>query len=795
MIAGWGVEQFPSLIVYVVFNDLLRQTTWSAGAPNGCPRPRRTFLTSNSMNHIVSKTTFLSGSKHLHALGATVAVFLFVGTFMPTLQAEVRLPQVFGSHMVLQQAKPLTIWGWAQPGERVTVQFLTETKQAQANDRGEWKVILAPVQAGGPHTLTVSGSSSVKFDDVMVGEVWLCSGQSNMQMGIGVCQDGEKEIAAANYPGIRLLKVTRKWTPEPQADIGGDWKVCSPKSVADADWGGFSAAAYYFGRELHQQLGVAVGLIDSTWGGTVIQSWTPPEGFAAVPALKSEYERVQLGDPRTDLHQQRLEQALKEIEQWNVAARKALVDRTLVPPMPAYPAELLAPHDLQHATALYNGMIHPLHPFAIRGAIWYQGESNFYGGEGSIYTERMKALIAGWRQLFGAGDFPFYFVQIAPYNYVGFDLEKGGPFLEAQTAAQAIPNTGMAVINDIGNLKDIHPTNKQVVGKRLALWALAKDYGRTNWVYSGPTFKAMSIEGDKIRLTFDHVGGGLKSRDGQPLTWFEVVHAEEGGFVKASARIEGATVVVSAPEVPHPVAVRYAWSMLAEPNLMNAEGLPAGAFRAGDAKRRDLLDAKAPEAKDYKLVYDLDLAKIGESITYDVDNRSKITRPFDRIAYFMELQSSNRTDYVFVSMDAFTHDLGKIGVPTVASGAFFQQKVTNLNILSNVKDIVTGSGLAGGNLEFWPNNCTPDNAAKVPDASAQVYDFGDAPIDPVNGHGSMQVHNHAAKQTIFALNNWRAGGQADLGIGNQPAKNPDWTFAANAASYQAKRLRVLVRCQ
>ena len=198
MIAGWGVEQFPSLIVYVVFNDLLRQTTWSAGAPKGCPRPRRTFLTSNSMNHVVSKIKFLSGLKHLHALGATVAVFLFVGTFMPTLQAEVRLPQVFGSHMVLQQAKPLTIWGWAQPGERVTVQFLTETKQAQANDRGEWKVILAPVQAGGPHTLTVSGSSSVKFDDVMVGEVWLCSGQSNMQMGIGVCQDGEKEIAAAN---------------------------------------------------------------------------------------------------------------------------------------------------------------------------------------------------------------------------------------------------------------------------------------------------------------------------------------------------------------------------------------------------------------------------------------------------------------------------------------------------------------------------------------------------------------------------------------------------------------------
>lgn len=707
-------------------------------------------------------------------------------------RAQVRLPKVFGSHMVLQQEKPLTIWGWAQPGETVTVQFLAESKPAKANDRGEWKVVLAPVKAGGPHTFTVSGSSTVKLEDVMVGEVWLCSGQSNMEMGVGACKDAQTEIAAASHPGIRLLKVEKKWTPQPQSDIGGTWKVCSPQSVTEGGWSGFSAAAYYFGRELHQQLGVAIGLIDSSWGGTVIQTWTPPEGFAMVPALKADSERVQLGDPRTALHQQRLEQTLKETQQWLDAARQALTDRMFVPTMPTYPAELLPPRDVQHATALYNGMIHPVCPFALRGAIWYQGESNL--GEGALYTERMKALIGGWRQLWGLGDFPFYFVQIAPFDYGG-DPEREAVFWEAQAAAQVIPQTGMAVINDIGNLRDIHPNNKQDVGKRLARWALAKDYGRPNVVYSGPTFKAMTLESDKLRITFDNVGGGLASRDGQPLSWFEIIDADEGGFVKANARIEGTAVVLSAPEVKHPVAVRFAWSMLAEPNLMNAEGLPAGAFRAGTVPKRDLLMLRVPEAKEYQLVYDLDLAKIGEAIAYAADNRSKITTPFDRIAYFLELTSGGDTKYVYVSMDAFTDDLGKIGVPTAASGARFQQKVANLNVLSNVKGIVSGTGLQGGNLEFWPNNYSPDNTAKVPNASAQVYDFGDAPGDPVAGYGSMQVHNYEAKQTLFALNHWTAGTSADLGIGNQPANSPDWTFANNAASYQAKRLRVLVRCK
>ncbi len=709
-------------------------------------------------------------------------------------RAEIRLPHVFGSHMVLQQEKPLTIWGWATPGETVTVQFDKATQTTKANGKGEWKVVLPAMKAGGPYMLTVSGSSTVTFDDVMIGEVWLCSGQSNMEFGLGMANNAKEEIANANHPGIRLLMVDNHWDPQAQSDMKGTWKVCTPESVAQGGWNGFSAAGYFFGRELNEKLGVAVGLVEADWGGTRIESWTPPEGFAAVPALKDEFEKVQLGDPRTQLHQQRLGETLNQFEQWDQAARKALTAQEIVPPVPAYPDELRAPHDLQQATALYNGMIHPLEPFPIRGAIWYQGESNL--GEGMRYAEHMRALVGGWRQLWGEGDFPFYFVQIAPFNYGGNPAAEA-EIWEAQTvAADTIPNAGMAVINDIGNLQNIHPTDKQDVGHRLALLALAKTYGQKDLVYSGPTFKSLTAEGDHLRVTFDHVGGGLKSRDGKPLDWFEIIDADEGGFVKADARIDGDSVVLSAPGVKHPVAMRFAWSGLAEPNLMNAEGLPAGAFRAGQVPKHDWVGMNVPEAKAYQVVYDLDLTKLGAAIKYDVDNHANIHQPFDRIAYFVELQDANmNTQDVFVSMDAFTDDLGKIGVPVFGSGADFQQNVAHLDVFSNVKGIVTGTNLNGGNIEFWPNNYDKPNAANVPNASGDTFDFGDQRTDPADGYGCMQVHNHDAKQTVFAINHWREGTHADIGIGNQSKDNPDWTFAGNAGNYRVMRLKVMVRCR
>ena len=739
------------------------------------------------------ETFYMQRTRLVRTVFSAAMLLAFGGVFGQAARAEVWLPKVFGSQMVLQQDKPMVIWGWGQPNETVTVQIATESQKAAANERGEWKAALPAMKAGGPYSLTVTGSSTVRFEGVMVGEVWLCSGQSNMEMGIGAARDGQQEIAAADHPGIRLLKVPKLWKAEPQNDMEGTWKVCSPKTVAEGGWSGFTAVGYYFGREIHKKLGVTVGLIDASWGGTRIEPWTPPEGFAAVPALKQEYELLQLGDPHAPAHQQRLKQILNDVEGWLAAAQQALVACSNVPTMPTYPAELLPPRELQQRTVLYNGMIHPLQPFALRGALWYQGESN--GNEGMLYAERMKALIGGWRQVWGEGDFPFYFVQIAPFIY-GHKPEVIGEFWEAQAAAQAVPNSGMVVITDIGNLKDIHPANKQEVGRRLALWALANTYGQKELVYSGPTFNAMSVEGDKLKLTFDHVGGGLASRDGKPLDWFEIIDADEGGFVKAEAKIDGSTVLLSAPDVKHPVAMRFAWSMLAEPNFMNADGLPAGAFRAGTVPKRDLLALNVPEAKGYQLVYDIDLAKLGQTIPYDTDNHAKLQQPFDRVAYFLELQGTDsNTEYVYVSMDAFTDSLEKIGVPTATSSAHFQQNISNMNVYSNAKGIVTGTSLAGGNIEFWPNNYGPANSAKVPNASAQAYDFGDASADPVNGYGSMQVHNHDAKQTLFAVNHWIEGSRADIGIGNQPKGSPDWTFAANAGSYQAKRLRVLVRCK
>jgi sialate O-acetylesterase len=724
-------------------------------------------------------------------LGYLVLYVAVAGLARPSAWADVRLPHVFSSHMVLQRERPITIWGWADRGENVTVQLAEASSQTQANDRGEWKLSLPAMAAQGPITLTVTGSNTIRLDDIMVGEVWLCSGQSNMEMGIGGVRNGKQEIAEANYPGLRLLMVPNRWTPQAQNDMEASWKVCTPQSIAEGGWNGFSAAGYFFGRDLHKELGVAVGLIDATWGGTRIESWTPPEGFAAVPALKREWEAVQLGDPGAKAHQQRLQRFIGDTEQWVASARKALTEQSVVPAMPVYPPELLPPHDVQNATALYNGMIHPLCPFALRGAIWYQGESNL--GEGMLYCEHMKALIGGWRQIWGEGDFPFYFVQIAPFNYGG-NPERLPELWEAQAAAaHLIPNTGMAVINDIGDLKDIHPTNKQEVGHRLALLALANTYDRHDVISSGPVLHAMSIEGDKLRLRFDQTAGGLNSRDGQPLNWFEMIDAEEGGFVKADAHLDGSSIVLSSPDVKHPVAMRFAWNMLAEPNLVNSAGLPASACRAGLVPKRDLLALTVPEAKEYHVIYDLDLNKLGADVAYDVDNSSPPHGEFDRVAYFLELQKADGdTQYLYASMDAFTDSLKKIGVPTLGSGAHFQQPVSNLNVFSNVKGIVSGAGLAGGNIEFWPNNYGPANSGNVPQASAQAYDFGDEPSEPADGYGSMQVHNHDAKQTLFALNHWREGARADVGIGNQSKGNPDWTFAANAGSFAAKRLRVLV---
>jgi sialate O-acetylesterase len=490
-----------------------------------------------------------------------------------TSLADVRLPAVIGDNMVLQQDMEVPIWGWAEAGEKVEIQFEAEASSDEtilyrphpANEDGTWLFKIGPFSAGGPYEMTITGKNQRKIKNILVGEVWVCSGQSNMQWSVKQAANPEQEIAAANYPNIRLFSVKRDASGQPLNDCTASWSECSPETVA-----GFSAVAYFFGRYLSKELDVPIGLINTSWGGTRTEPWTPPVGFASIPEVREIQQQIARANAE---YGNTVAQSLEAIEEWVKGSRRALAESRPLPPPPTWPKHPLSSH--RQPTGLYNAMVHPLVPFAIRGAIWYQGESN--REDGLLYYQKMRALIAGWRKVWNQGDFPFYYVQLAPFRY------GGDPFLlpqiwEAQKAALAIPNTGMAVTADVGNPADIHPKNKQDVGKRLALWALAKTYDCSDIVYSGPLYKSMTVEGSKIRIRFDHVGSGLASRDGQPLDWFTIAAADKN-FAEAKAEIDGGTILAWSDKVEKPAAVRFAWHEEAEPNLMNKEGLPASPFR------------------------------------------------------------------------------------------------------------------------------------------------------------------------------------------------------------------------
>jgi sialate O-acetylesterase len=420
-----------------------------------------------------------------------------------SLQADVKLPKIIDSHMVLQRDMPLPIWGWSEPGEEVTVQIGNYKKTAKADKDGNWKITLPAMKADGQtHTMTVKGKNQIELKDILIGEVWIGSGQSNMEWSVAGSQGAKEAIASARHPTIRLFHVPKVQTGAPGKDVNAVWNVGSPKTIPH-----FSAVLYYFGLRLEDELNVPIGLINSSWGGSPIEPWT-------------------------------------------VAGK--------------------------HSGGMYNGMIAPLQPFAIRGVIWYQGETNVFQKNGLKYYGKMKDLIEGWRKTWGE-KMPFYFVQIAPWS--GYPKGELPLLWEGQVASLKIPHTGMAVTTDlVDNIKDIHPRNKVDVGNRLALWALAKTYDKKDLVYSGPLYKSMKIEGSKVHLSFAHAGSGLKSRDGKPLTHFEIA-GQDGKFVPAEAVIDGSHVVASAKHVASPAVVRFGWHMTANPNLVNKEGLPASPFQ------------------------------------------------------------------------------------------------------------------------------------------------------------------------------------------------------------------------
>lgn len=458
------------------------------------------------------------------------------------VQADVKVPAIFSSHMVLQADVECPVWGTADAGEDVSVSFAGQTASAKADADGKWIVRLKAMKPNATaQVLTVKGKNTLTFEDVLIGEVWLCSGQSNMEWAVGQSDNAKQEIADANHPRIRHIKIKHRPSEKPASDVPSDgWQVCSPQTV-----GGFTAVGYFFGREIMNKLDVPIGLIGSNWGGTRIEPWTAPEGFKQVPALKSIADKLD-----------------------TFPAKSEKKDKST-------PPKVTIEINHQSPLALYNGMIYPLIPYAFRGALWYQGESN--NGEGMLYFEKKKALIQGWREVWKNPEMPFYFVQLAPYKY-GPPATNLAGIWEAQLATLTIPNTGMAGTTDIGNVKDIHPRNKQDVGKRLSLWALAKTYKKDVSVYSGPLYKSMAVEGGKVRVTFDHVGGGLAARDNAALTHFWVA-GEDKKFYEAKAETDGKTVTVSSDKVATPVAVRLGWNQEANPNLINKEGMPASPFR------------------------------------------------------------------------------------------------------------------------------------------------------------------------------------------------------------------------
>ncbi|MFH1024091.1 MAG: sialate O-acetylesterase [Planctomycetota bacterium] len=510
-------------------------------------------------------------------------VMILGGILPAAIRADVRLPKIFTDNMMFQREAPVRVWGWAAPGEAVKVALAGKEAAAQADAQGRWAVEFPAVKEGEGLELTVTGGNTITLKNLIVGDIWLCSGQSNMEMALKGCVGAAEDIKAADLSGIRRIKfqhVTSAY-PEDDAPAATPWQACTPQTA-----GGFTAVGFYFAREIHQRTGVPIGILDDNWGGTAIEPWTPPEGLELVPELAGA-----LADRRKAVaHHQAVElpKALDALERWIAETRAALPQGARLPPAPALPAHPAA----SGWGAMYNAMIHPLVRLPIKGALWYQGESN--GSEGAGYGDKMRALVGGWRRIWGQGDFPFYFVQLANYQNPNENPAGGDGWARvraAQTRALAIPNTGMAVIIDIGEAGDIHPRNKYDVGSRLARWAMARDYGRKDvTVVSGPLFREMKVEGDTIRLHFDHVGSGLMvgRKDGRApavenkegkLRRFAIAGADKG-WQWADAVIDGETVVVSSPKVKGPAAVRYAFSMNPDgANLYNREGLPASPFR------------------------------------------------------------------------------------------------------------------------------------------------------------------------------------------------------------------------
>ena len=681
--------------------------------PTGCKLPVFNFFQKISIKDIVSFFKLFRCSFLFHSLLQTIMKKIIFSALVSLItcavSANVRLPKIFNDNMVLQRDHTIPVWGWADSKEKITIRFNQQSRVVTADKWGKWKIEFSAEAAGGPFQLIVTGKNSITLSNILVGDVWICSGQSNMEFHLKNATGAEKEITNANFPQIRQFEVPKEVSSQPSDDLaGGDWKICDPKTAAD-----FTAVGYYFAKELNADLKVPIGLINTSWGGTHVETWTSRKAFensdefknmiAAMPLLNLDSltkQKNALTTKRLGKLQANFSPSPEEIDSWKKvslddsrwpkmkvpglweqqalgdldgivwmrktvqvavaeAGKAAILELAMIDDADicyvngvnvgstsshnahrkykvpagilkegnnviavrvqdtgggggiygedaeiklvigstqlslvgewAFQVEAITSSSTvgpnSYPTLLFNAMVHPLIPFAIKGAIWYQGESN--AGRAWQYRKAFPLMITDWRKTWNQGDFPFYFVQLATFNANNGNSRKGSTWAElreAQTLTLSLPNTGMAVTTDIGNATDIHPTNKQDVGKRLAAVALHQTYGKKN-VYTGPTYQSFKVEGDKISLSFTNIGAGLTTSNKYGyLQGFEIAGADHQ-FHYARAYIEGDKVIVHQLGIASPIAVRFGWADDAgENNLFNQEGFPAGPFRTDDWK-------------------------------------------------------------------------------------------------------------------------------------------------------------------------------------------------------------------
>lgn len=715
-----------------------------------------------------------------------------------TLSAQVVLPPVYSDHAVFQRQKKVAIRGTAKPGSPVKVTFAGQTKNTTAAANGEWLVKLDPMEASAKgETLTVSDADgSVTRQDILVGEVFLCGGQSNMQCPLWgknprfrhhtKTEDGLQVAKQSANPLIRIYNVPRgKSSPEPTDPFPGlKWLPVNEKSVQD-----FSAVGYFFGKYLFDSLKVPVGLIGSNWGGSSIEAYTSPEGFAAIPELKKLSDEVAAKQPGTPAYEAGKRALADTLQKYLEKLEEAYQAKKPLPHLPQFPVQSLPYTDHQRPAMKYNTMIWPLRNYTLRGAIWYQGESNI--NDGMNYYYKQKALIESWKRCFDNPELKFYFVQLAPFRHYAYGALPTMWCVQEKFARDFAPDVGMAVINDVGDLNDIHPGDKRTVGRRLANLVLERDFGVKGLKAEMPIFDTVKFADGKAVLSFKNVEkwqalpGGVKH--------FEIASADSL-FVPATVKIDGANLIVSAQDVKNPRQVRYLWQPLTEASIVNEAGLPLGCFCTPPPEREAHL---AAFDREWQLLCSAELCtRIGDGdFPYTIDNRDKVKGKAVRVAYVLETVAKNgEKHYLTVQLEALDENPAKHAIPTKKSGIFFNKTTGPIFITTDLgSDVITRKITDKGVVEFWPWTYNIVSSKNLPLNNPKKYDFDDRPTQD-GLYGSMQIHNIRGG-TIFAYNAFRPGAIADFGMGNNPDPkgHPDWTFSKNTRNFQSIILKIYVK--